>query len=250
MMKLFGTTLCFLSGVCMISAAAFAQSSGNFNYSVPATNTACAINTTTGAITGGASTMVSADIKVSNGNGVTLLVRPSFVMGLFTDTKIDTSSSSAYAGTGIQVCVDVDGDTDNSDDFVKTPQCIIYDQRWQSISSDLFGQLDECTLVEEGTECTTDGDCSAGYTCNSGQCTAPNPNCNFELVLSTLSAHSYDYVVQVPGGEHTITATWSVIGNVSGGTNGNKASPGYASCVGPGVLTLTQTKMFNQNADF
>src|SRR5882724_2887638 len=89
------------------SEGAFAQSSGNF--SATATAASCAIGAG-GAFSGGTGVKIfSANISTSNGNGVTLNIRPSLVTGLFTQTKIDTSVSTASADTGIQVCVTVDG---------------------------------------------------------------------------------------------------------------------------------------------
>jgi hypothetical protein len=104
----------FLSGtlslVLLLGAGTVrAQSSGNFS----ATNTggSCMIGAG-GALSGG--TMLSSidtNISTSNGNGVTLDIRPSLVTGLFTDTKISTSVPSASAEVGIQVCLTVDGST-------------------------------------------------------------------------------------------------------------------------------------------
>jgi hypothetical protein len=142
---------------------------------------------------------------------VTLDIRPSLVTGLFTQTKISTSVPSASADVGIQVCVTVDG----SGDKVLPASCVVYDQRFQQISSQLFSQLTECAL---------------------------NDLCNFDLILSTLSAHNYDFVVPVGQGKHTVQATWSVIG---GGASSGNAS--VASCVGPGILTVTQEKVFNNS---
>jgi hypothetical protein len=69
-----------------------------------------------------------------------------------------------------------------------------------------------------------------------------NPLCNFELILSTLSAHSFDFVVPVGLGKpHTVTAEWSVIGL------GAKGDSTVQSCVGPGILTVTQMKVFNNS---
>lgn len=75
-----------LSTVLLLAGSARAQSSGNFS----ATNTggSCMIGAG-GALSGG--TMLSSidtNISTSNGNGVTLDIRPSLVTGLFTDTKI------------------------------------------------------------------------------------------------------------------------------------------------------------------
>ena len=186
----------------------------------------------------------NANISTSNGNGVTLDVRPSLVTGLFTDTKISTSVSTASADIGIQVCVQVDG---SSAGILPAP-CVIYDQRFQQISSQLFSQLAACQLVTS-TVCTTTADCPTGDTCNNptglsgaGLCVVPNPLCNFDLILSTLSAHSFDFVVSVDNKKpHVVDASWSIIGA------GVKGSGSVASCVGPGVLTVTQTKVFNNS---
>ncbi len=188
---------------------ASAQSSGNF--SATATSAACAIGSG-GTFSGGTGvSLFSTNISTSNGSGVTLDIRPSLVTGLFTDTKISTSVPSTSADVGIQVCVTVDGKGDN----VLPASCVVYDQRFQQISSQLFSQLSECAL---------------------------NDLCNFDLVLSTLSAHNFDFVVPVGQGKHTVQATWSVIG--SGASNGNAS---VASCVGPGILTVTQEKVFNNS---
>src|SRR5712692_7935816 len=126
--------------------------------------------------------------------------------------------------------------------------CVIYDQRFQQISSQLFSQLSQCQLVTS-TACTTTADCPTGDTCNNptggngtGVCTAPNPLCNFDLILSTLSAHSFDFVVPVGVGKpHVVTTSWSTVG---AGTTGNSQ---VASCVGPGIVTVTQVKVFNNS---
>ena len=201
------------------ATVAFAQSSGSFN--AAGTNAACAIGVG-GAFNGGnAVELLTTTVQNSNGQGVTLLIRPSLVTGLFTDTKITTTIPIASADIGIQVCVTIDGKTDG----LLTPACVTYDQRFQQISSNLFSAI-------EGL---------------GGVCTNPDTGlpeeCNFDLILSTLSSHSYDFVAQVPQGSHTIEATWSTIGaGVS-----NNANAHVASCVGPGVLTVTQTKVFKQN---
>ena len=233
------------------SALAFAQSSGSFN--AAGTGAACAIGTG-GAFNGGVGdlNLLETTVQTSNGLGVTLLIRPSLVTGLFSDTKISTSVPSASADIGIEVCVTVD----NSSKGIN-PQdadgnaCVIYDQRFQQIKSDLFSQLSECTPTPTTTACTSNADCASlgtGFTCSiptgatQGVCVAPlNDLCNFDLILSTLSAHSFDFVAQVPNGPHTIRASWKVIGEGAG------PSSHVDSCVGPGVLTVTQTKVFHQN---
>ncbi len=87
---------------------AFGQSSGNFSAS--GTAAACTIGTDGSFGSSGTSlTLLDANISTSSGNGVTLDIRPALVTGLFTDTKIDTTISSASADVGITVCVTVDG---------------------------------------------------------------------------------------------------------------------------------------------
>ncbi len=235
----------FLAIGTLNTALAFAQASGSFN--AAGTNAACAIGEG-GEFNGGAGDLsaLTTTVQTSNGAGVTLLIRPSLVTGLFTETKIDTMLNSASADVGIQVCLTIDGKTNG----ILSSPCVIYDQRFQQVNSNLFSQLSECTEAPTTTTCSADADCTSlgsDFTCSipagatTGVCVGPNPLCDFDLILSTLSAHSYDFVAQVPQGNHTIRASWSVIGNGAG------PSSKVESCVGPGVLTVTQTKVFHQN---
>src|SRR5258708_2893537 len=220
-----------------VAPTAFAQSSGNF--SATGTGASCVIGAG-GVLSGGTSLgSFSANISTGSGNGTTLDIRPALVTGLFTDTKIDTTISTASADRGIQVCVTVDG----SGSGVLPSSCATYDQRFQQISSQLFSQLTACTAVPTTTACSATLPCPTGDSCDltTGFCTAPNPLCNFDLILSTLSAHSFDFVVSVDNKKsHVVEASWAVIG--AGASN---SSASVASCVGPGLLTVTQTKVFN-----
>ncbi len=223
------------------TAAVYAESSGNF--SAIATGAACAIGDGGGLSGGTTQHVFTANISTSNGNGVTLLIRPSLVTGLFTETKIDTTVSTASADVGIEVCLTVDG----SGDGILPSSCAVYDQRFQQISSHLFDQLAECTAAPTTTACTADADCAAlgtGFTCDTtaGVCIGPNPLCDFDVITSTLSAHSFDFVVPVSADRpHVIEATWSVIGSGAG------PSSRVASCVGPGIVTVTQFTVYNNS---
>ncbi len=222
-----------------VASVALAQSSGNF--SATAFDPACMINNSDGSFTGTGSlcsvtnlpgapqgtsgtkcNMMSASVSTSNGNGVTLLVRPSLVTGLFTDTNLSSGNqkssgiTTATADVGLQVCVAVDGSLTTA---IMPSPCVIYDQRFQQLSTNLFSVISACTTPT-----------------NVGTTT-----CNLDLLQSTLSAHSFDFVVGVGQGTHKVTASWSVFGNVSatGGTVG--------ACAGPGLVSVTQTKVFNNS---
>jgi hypothetical protein len=206
------------------AASAFAQSSGNFSASYY--STACTINSSNGMFgTGGVCKVsgnsancevLNAGIKTSSGNGVTLVITPSAITGLYTNTNISKLSSSSTAEIGIQVCVTVDGSgagVEGGD----SNGCAIYDERFQQLSSNLFNVVSNC-----------------------GTALAP-VDCNIDLILSTLSAHSYNYIAQVPNGYHTVTASWSVV-------NANTAgSASVGACLGPGNVTVAQYKVFQNS---
>lgn len=265
-----------------IGGLTYAQSSGNFSASaIPLT---CSIGAG-GALDGGTGIHVwSADISTPNGNGVALKITPSLVTGLFTRSKIATTTTSASSDVGIQVCVKVDG----SGEGVLPKSCIVYEQRFQQVSSQLFSQIKGCNTVVctanadctaagltdatcinptglagsgvcvvpvSETSCTTTADCQVGEVCvnpteskDAGVCNqvagVANPLCNVELLTSMLSAHSFDFVIAVGKGKpHTVTAEWSVIG-LPANTVGNST---VNACVGPGIVTVEQVKVFNNS---
>jgi hypothetical protein len=224
------------------SVLAFAQSSGNF--SATGTGASCVIGAGGSfGTTGTTLTSFTANISTGSGNGTTLDIRPALVTGLFTQSKIDTTVSTASADVGIQVCVTVD----DSGVGVLPASCVTYDQRFQQVSSQLFSQLTACTAVPTTIACSATLPCPAGDTCDltAGFCTAPNLACNFDLILSTLSAHSFDFVVSVDNKKpHVVVASWKPVGITPGNNSGNSST---ASCVGPGILTVTQTKVFNNS---
>jgi hypothetical protein len=195
-----------------LAAPAFAQSSGNFAADID--RTACVLDNATGALSGGIPVVDwTVQVKVPNGNGTSLDIRPSFVTGLFTKTKVDTTTTTATAAAGVQVCVKIDQGTLDGIAGPNAEHCVWYDKRFQQLSATFFNQIAGCAL---------------------------NPSaCSIDLILSTLSAHSFDFVASnIPGGMRTVSVTASFFD--SDGSAGNAAT-----CVGPGVVTVTQTKVFN-----
>jgi len=237
----------------MAAGAAFAQSSGNFDAAVDPT--VCVLNSSTGTLSplctptanGTSCALLDTTIKTSNGNGVTLLITPSMVTGLFTNTKLSATINTATADIGIQVCVTVEGGkvlpntaNVNSGAHPADTGCVVYDQRFQQISNTLFTNVTSCAVGNAGTPCTSDAQCTGGTICGPASvCT-----CGFDLTLSTLSAHAFNFIAQVPGDNtpHHVTAEWSLIG-----VNQTPGASSVAACAGPGDVTVTQTKIFNNS---
>src|SRR5437667_7035165 len=123
--------------------------------------------------------------------------------------------------------------------------CVVYDQRFQQISNTLFTNVLTCAAGNAGTTCTSDADCSGGTVCGPPDLTGTQTcTCGFDLTLSTLSAHSYNFIAQVPGDNkpHHVRATWKLTG-----VNQTIGSSNVAACVGPADVTVTQTKIFNNS---
>jgi len=209
----------------LLSGLAFAQSSGNFAARVATMQ--CVLNQTTGGISEGLTgTVLSTTIKTPNSGQTALVIRPSLVTGLFTRTKVDSADADATAVAGVRVRVLIDGKivapgtpvggTPGAGGVAADAGYIWYDKRFQRLSTNIFNLL--------GTDCdpAADGD----------------QPCFIDLILSTLSAHSFDYVVGDVGvGDHTLTVEWELEPTSS---NANEAA-----CVGPGVVTVQQVKTFS-----
>ena len=202
--------------------SAFAESSGNFAADIA--TAACMINGTTGNLGGGLTgTALSTTIRTPNSSSTALVMRPSLVTGLFTRTKVDRSVSDFTAIAGVQVRVLLDGKVvapgvpvgqmAGADDG-----WVYYDQRFQRLSTNLFNALEESACDDLST--------------------MPIELCEIDLILSTLSAHSLDFVAgNVGGGEHEVVVEWRF---QTSDNDGNSAA-----CVGPGVFTVQQVKTFS-----
>ena len=223
-----------------VSGAAFAQSSGNFSYSTTGNGTnpvACTMNSS-GTISGGFTCQQSctlnpdgtstcttasgqcagtavAGIKTSSGNGNVFVIRPSAVIGLLTDVSVNskqnTTSSSALAGVNFSVTVTGPGNPQVIPNFP-----ITYDSRYIQISTNLFQTL-------------------------STQCAAITGGCFINFNESTVSAHSFDWLVtNLQSGTYTVTTSW---GDSLGGSGISQS----LACVGPLNVTVQQNKVFNFN---
>ena len=221
-----------LAIIALTSTITLAQSSGNF--STAYFPNACAINDsgvaggvtfTGGACLGSTNTdgckILDANIKTSAGNGVTLVIAPSAVTGLFTDTKVSNNITTSTAEIGLQVCVKVDGSASNVVGGDKNG-CIIMDQRLQQVSQNFLAGVSQVATCS-----TTPG--------------AVDNTCFLDFLQATLSAHSYNLIAQVPNGQHEVTAAWSIV-------NANTVGDSHVgACLGPGNVTVTQTKVFNNS---
>jgi hypothetical protein len=156
-----------------------------------------------------------AGIKTSSGNGNVFVIRPSAVIGLLTDVTVNskqtTASSSALAGVNFEVSVTGPGHPQ-----VIPSGPITYDSRYIQISTNLFQALVM-------------------------QCLAINGGCSITFNESTVSAHSFDWLVtNLQSGTYTVTTTW---GDSLGGSGISES----LACVGPVNVTVQQNKVFSFN---
>ncbi len=193
----------------------------------------CAVGTCGGTVVAG--------IQTNSGSGNVLLIRPSAVIGLLTDVALkgngnastDTGTSSAFAGVDFSVKVTPPAGAPTpcqSPDFSVT-----YAARFIQISSNLFDVL--------------------GSTC---AITDTNPiGCYISFSESTVSAHSFDWVVGYPDKNATANGNPADCGTLSTGTYGiaanwtpslgNTGISEALTCVGPVNLTVEQDKIFKFN---
>jgi hypothetical protein len=203
-----------------IGSLAYAQSSGNF--SAILNTTQCLIDNNDGSLNGGiTATYLETTIKTPNSASTALVIRPSLVTGLYTKTKVTETVASATAWAGVRVRVLIDGKvvapgtpvggTDAKDGWV------FYDKRWQQVNQNFLNVLGN---LADAHGIVTD-------------------ELFLEFILSTLSAHSMDFVVGDVGvGDHTLRVEWQFEDSDLAGGNA-------AACVGPGVLTVQQVKTFS-----
>src|SRR5947207_2896769 len=128
---------------------ASAQSSGNFASQVSTTQ--CVINTVgatpnAGGLSGGKTTpLLDTYVKTPNSQYTTLLITPSLVTGLFTNTEVTQDMESSAVSAAVKVSVTLDGNP-VAPATTATPS-IIYDQRFQQLSTNLFEQFMTCSAM-------------------------------------------------------------------------------------------------------
>jgi hypothetical protein len=207
----------------LVSPFASAQSSGNFTATISTAQ--CTVNTASGALSGGSPNMTVLDtfIKTPNSTFTTLLITPSLVTGLFNNTEVTAAMESSANSAAVEVFVTLDGQP-VAPATSSTPG-VIYDERFQQLSSNVFNALTSC-----GT----------------------NP-CNIDLVESSLAAHSFNFVApNVGGGTHHLQVQWQFKCTDNSGTT-VPCSMAYTTntagaCAGPGDVTVTQVKTFTQSS--
>jgi len=275
----------FIVALLLCTGAAYAQSSGSFTYGNTG-GTHCVVNSGNGAITGGdicasgvnctalgcspvpalggactadsdcdsnycvkaagASTgqcavgtcggKVIAGIKTNSGSGNVFDIRPSAVIGLLTDVALQKSStinvgtSSAFAGVDFSLAVTPPPGAPTP--CISPNFSVTYASRFIQISSNLFDLL--------GTICTT-----------------TELGCFISFSESTVSAHSFDWIVGYPDSNATANGNPAGCGTLATGVYGIaanwKASLGNSgisqslTCVGPINLTVQQNKIFSFN---
>lgn len=220
-------TLAFAILALFGSSTVWAQSSGNFTATVQTTQ--CTMNTMPGLPNSGAlnnnggGTVLETYIQTPNSKFTTLLIRPSLVTGLFTNTGVNDNE---YSGNSAAVKVYVTLDGNPVAPATSGEPGIIYDQRFQQLSLADASAMSTCTM---------------------------NNNCDVDLVMSTLAAHSFDFVApNVGGGNHKLKVEWKFECTDNNGavvqcTTAYTANTAGA-CAGPGTVTVTQVKNFSQTA--
>src|SRR5215472_14874954 len=220
--KLLGFLCVTAFATALAAPPAMAQSSGNFAAQI--LENQCVLSSADGSLSGGiAGTEIDTSIQTPNSSQTALLITPALVTALYTNTNIYTSKSLSSETAAVVVKVTLDGNPVAPD----TGNGVIYDERFQQLSSTLFSQLTECVA---------------------------NDNCNIDLILSTASAHSFNFVApNVGGGDHHLVVTWSFLCDNGTGTltaaacSKSFANNSAAACAGPGSLTVQQVKAFSQS---
>jgi hypothetical protein len=229
------------------SSAALAQSGGNFVSTVD--NTVCSINSMNGNFTINGVTFtqtpggtLTATIKLPN-SSPGLLVTPSLVTGMYTNTLAGTGNTPDISSRTAAIVVMVTDAQTGYPTMTLTPNQTCVD-----------------TSLAGTATCPGDPACKCGVAYDerfqelSVNLATPS---GVDLILSTLSAHSFNFTRgNVPGGFHTITLNWYFGCDNGSGTLHTNGPSGCmstftpqtaAACAGPGTLTVQQVQNFKQD---
>jgi hypothetical protein len=233
-MKLFQP---LLSAMLLFSLAAFAQSAQNA-MAISDLTLIPPVTAHSGqpAYYGTWTNVLQTSLHMNNVND--LVVTASLETGLFTDTQVSSKNgtsdtSSSYADVEVRVVID----QGTNQERVAEPggprdpspnSGIVYDRRTQTLIAQFGGILQSCT------------DANGDGTISASECTfAPE---TLELILDTLSAHSFDFgITNLGSGNHTITlqARTAAAATAQAGVASAKA------WVGRGSLSVNSVRFVN-----
>ena len=196
-----------------------ASKDGSLSCINPATGAPATCPTLSGGSGGNLGTpLMSTTIQTPSGSGTALVVTPSLDTGLYTNTKVSstdgvlTGTDTAESGLLVQVTVDgnpVDPEVTSTDTatFPGGISGVMYDERFQQLST-------------------------------SNLACATSSGCSIQLILSSLSAHSFNFTAPNMGQGNHVVNVYAQLVNTQGSE---------MACVGPGSLTVVQAKAFQQN---
>lgn len=229
-MKRFLLLAAGLAALGLGAPAAFATSAGSFSAQI--SNAALIPTVVCAPATAGSSSCNGSNLMsttISTPNGGSLLVTGSLETSILTDTttKGNGGSNTASATGSVVVTLVVDGNTSNytgcstttfpCPNGVAYPSAVTYDERTQTLTTTLSG----CTTTSSGINCNT-------------------PE-SIELLLSTTSAHSFNFVVpNLKAGSHTIQMNIAVQGDDT--STSVAANANVSVGVGVGSLTVQAVK--------
>jgi len=239
------------AAVVAAAPAALAQPAGNFNATIDEVQ--CTINDT-GALVGGITdrTVLTTTIQTPNGNGTALLITPSFGTGLFTNTSTNLSKQNSGITAAVEVMVTLDGSP--VPPLTSDHPAIVYDSRFQLLTHNIFSGLSNTSICSFTTTTTTSLSVSGTVTSTlTNTITIGSTSCSLDLVLGTMSAHSFNFVAQPSGGLHTLEVDWAfVCGSPGHSLAASNCSTTFAqntaaACIGPGDVTVLQVKNFHKD---
>ena len=182
-------------------------------------------------------TVLNTSIKTPNKKD--LLIGGSLETALFTQTQVkgrNGSTTSSSATATLEVRLLIDGKAYDSDSQTGAfPPKVVYDKRAQTLSATLGGVIVSCKdlnadgIITVATECTVTDEM-------------------IELILQTMSAHHFNYVVKnLTPGVHKVelqvrVGTDTAIDDSLGGSGTASATAG----VGRGSLTVEEVRAINQ----